>query len=57
MVGEALEAPFLPAAPGEGKCRWCDYRDVCGPYEELRSRRKPLDHTGRVALVRLRSLP
>lgn len=31
---------FLPAAPGHGACRYCDYRTVCGPYEELRSSRK-----------------
>jgi hypothetical protein len=27
---------FLPAAPDEGACRWCDYRPVCGPSVELR---------------------
>jgi RecB family exonuclease len=40
-VGDALAAPFLPAAPADGACRWCDYLLVCGPYEELRSARKP----------------
>jgi RecB family exonuclease len=41
VVGGALAAGFLPAAPAAGACRWCDYREVCGPYEELRVRRKP----------------
>ena len=39
-IGNGLAEPFLPAAPAEGACRWCDYRVVCGPYEELRTRRK-----------------
>ena len=39
-VGQALSEPFLPAAPDTGECRYCDYRPVCGPYEELRSARK-----------------
>jgi CRISPR/Cas system-associated exonuclease Cas4 (RecB family) len=39
-VGEALDEAFLPAAPDAGACRWCDYRPVCGPYEELRVARK-----------------
>ena len=40
-IGQALAEPFLPAAPDEGACRWCDYKSVCGPYEELRIQRKP----------------
>ena len=36
----ALAEPFLPAAPDEGACRWCDYQGVCGPYEEQRTARK-----------------
>jgi CRISPR/Cas system-associated exonuclease Cas4 (RecB family) len=39
-VGAALDDAFLPAAPDEGACRWCDYRPICGPYEELRAARK-----------------
>lgn len=55
VIGGALEEPFLPAAPVAGACRWCDYRVVCGPYEELRTGRKwqvPL-----APLNRLRELP
>ncbi len=35
-VDSALEEGFLPAAPDKDECRYCDYRAVCGPYEELR---------------------
>jgi CRISPR/Cas system-associated exonuclease Cas4 (RecB family) len=45
-VGDALVNGFLPAAPaiekkGYSACTWCDYQPVCGPYEEVRTRRKP----------------
>jgi CRISPR/Cas system-associated exonuclease Cas4 (RecB family) len=40
-IDRALERGFLPAAPREGACDFCDYRVVCGPYEELRAARKP----------------
>ena len=36
-----LERGFLPAAPRDKACEECDYGDVCGPYEEERTRRKP----------------
>ena len=39
-VDGALEEGFLPAAPGKNECRFCDYRPVCGPYEDLRVARK-----------------
>ncbi len=39
-IDTALSTPFLPAAPAERACDWCDYRVVCGPYEELRTGRK-----------------
>jgi len=54
-VGRALEQAFLPAAPAADECRFCDYREVCGPHEELRTARKP---AGRLAeLKALRELP
>lgn len=40
-IGEAVGHPFLPAAPQEGECALCDFRIVCGPYEERRAARKP----------------
>ncbi len=45
-VGDALVRGFLPTAPniekkGSSACTWCDFRRVCGPYEEVRTRKKP----------------
>jgi hypothetical protein len=40
LIDRALSEGFLPAAPGEGACRWCDYRLVCGPFEEARVKKK-----------------
>jgi ATP-dependent helicase/nuclease subunit B len=39
-IGDALRDGFLPAAPVKGGCEYCDYKGVCGPYEEQRTRRK-----------------
>jgi CRISPR/Cas system-associated exonuclease Cas4 (RecB family) len=55
IVGQALRDGFLPAAPAERACTWCDYKAVCGPYEEVRVQRKPPDKL--VPLLRLRRLP
>jgi CRISPR/Cas system-associated exonuclease Cas4 (RecB family) len=40
-IDESIVSGFLPAAPRRGACEYCDYRIVCGPYEELRTHRKP----------------
>jgi len=53
-VAGAIADGFLPAAPAEGGCRWCDYRMVCGPYEEMRVAQKPPARLA--ALERLRGL-
>jgi len=50
-LGQALTEGFLPAAPAEDECKWCDYAVVCGPYEEARTKNKPKDR-----LVGLRTL-
>jgi RecB family exonuclease len=55
VVARALEDGFLPAAPKKDACRWCDYRPVCGPYEESRTARKPADRL--TDLKMLRGLP
>jgi ATP-dependent helicase/nuclease subunit B len=55
IIGAALREPFLPAAPASGECQWCDCQVVCGPYEELRSGRKPQERLD--DLLMLRSLP
>ena len=53
----APDAAFLPALPKERGCTWCDFRVVCGPYEEVRTRRKWSGHPGVQALAALRALP
>jgi hypothetical protein len=55
VIGKALREGFLPAAPEPGACSFCDYRVVCGPYEEMRTARKSPE---RLAALRvLRRLP
>jgi CRISPR/Cas system-associated exonuclease Cas4 (RecB family) len=41
LIDESIALGFLPAAPRKDACQYCDYHIVCGPYEELRVRRKP----------------
>lgn len=45
-VSDALHHGFLPAAPSSERknmsaCTWCDFFRVCGPYEEIRTKKKP----------------
>jgi ATP-dependent helicase/nuclease subunit B len=53
-VAGAIADGFLPAAPADGGCAWCDYRTVCGPYEETRVALKPAARLA--ALERVRRL-
>lgn len=39
-IDRSIEEGFLPPAPQKDACGHCDYRPVCGPYEELRFARK-----------------
>jgi CRISPR/Cas system-associated exonuclease Cas4 (RecB family) len=53
-IDTAIEKGFLPAAPREEGCKWCDFVPICGPHEQVRVGRKdptPLDD-----LVRLRQM-
>jgi ATP-dependent helicase/nuclease subunit B len=43
IIDESIANGFLPAAPRPEACTWCNYRLVCGPYEESRVRRKSPD--------------
>jgi ATP-dependent helicase/DNAse subunit B len=54
-ISAAIGEGFLPAAPQRGACALCDYRPVCGPYEEQRAKRKPQDRLD--ALIQLRNSP
>lgn len=54
-IGEAISSGFLPAAPAKDACKYCDFRSVCGPYEEIRTRRKTKDRLkGLIELRRAR---
>jgi ATP-dependent helicase/nuclease subunit B len=55
-LADALTRGFLPAAPGRDACRFCDYRPVCGPWEEERTRKKKL-RNDLAALEEVRKLP
>ncbi len=60
-IGTALSQQFLPAAPASADatlkkrystCEYCDYRVVCGPYEEERVQRKPPEELAALAMLR-----
>jgi CRISPR/Cas system-associated exonuclease Cas4 (RecB family) len=54
-IGGALAEGFLPAAPTPGACPRCEYRVVCGPYEETRLGKKQQERLVKLRL--LRALP
>ena len=54
-IRQSLADAFLPAAPEEGACAWCDFLAVCGSLEETRTGRKPGDRL--VQLKGIRELP
>jgi len=39
-IDASIEGGFLPPAPAKDACNVCDYRIVCGPYEERRLGKK-----------------
>jgi ATP-dependent helicase/nuclease subunit B len=54
-IDQSIADGFLPAAPHTGACATCYYTAVCGPYEELRVKRK---QGGRLdSLIELRHSP
>jgi CRISPR/Cas system-associated exonuclease Cas4 (RecB family) len=55
IVDRAIELGFLPAAPAERACTWCDFRPVCGPDERSRVSRKVQEKLG--DLDALREMP
>jgi len=52
IVDRAIETGFLAAAPEERACSWCDFRPVCGPREQERTRRKAKDRLADLAALR-----
>ena len=55
VISGAVQNGFLPAAPKKDACGYCDYRPVCGPYEEQRSGKK--QQAALEALVDMRRIP
>jgi hypothetical protein len=55
-IDDGIAAPFLVAAPREDACVYCDFQEVCGPYEEIRfARKKEIPQL--VQLKAVRNLP
>jgi ATP-dependent helicase/nuclease subunit B len=54
IVDRAVELGFLPAAPSERACAWCDFRPVCGPDQYERIRRKAPEKLGDLEALRER---
>ncbi len=55
-IDDGIAAPFLVAAPREDACVYCDFQEVCGPYEEIRfARKKEIPQL--VPLKAMRGLP
>ena len=52
IIDRAIELGFLPAAPADRACVWCDFRVVCGPHEEQRVKIKSADKLGDLASLR-----
>jgi CRISPR/Cas system-associated exonuclease Cas4 (RecB family) len=55
IIDRAIELAFLPAAPADRACTWCDFRAVCGPHEQERVKVKPRERLG--DLEALRGMP
>lgn len=55
IVDRAIHEGFLAPAPREGACRYCDFREVCGPWEETRVKKKDQGKLG--DLLELRKMP
>ena len=51
-IDNGIAAPFLVPAPREGACDYCDFQEVCGPYEEIRLGRKKEN----IPLVQLKAM-
>ncbi|HTM23703.1 MAG TPA: PD-(D/E)XK nuclease family protein [Vicinamibacterales bacterium] len=54
IVDRAIELGFLPAAPAERACTWCDFLPVCGPNEPRRVANKVREKLGDLDALRER---
>ncbi len=55
IIDRAIAGGVLPPAPRQDACKTCDFRCVCGPYEEIRVQSK--DRALLADLLELRSRP
>jgi len=51
-IDEGISTAFLVPAPREDACEYCDFQEVCGPYEDVRVGRKQ----DKAQLIRLRDM-
>jgi len=51
-IDGGIAASFLVPAPREEACEYCDFQEVCGPYEELRIKRKDSSPLGQLKAMR-----
>ena len=54
IIDRAIELGFLPPAPAERACVWCDFRTICGPGEAQHVLRKPAEPLGDLIALRLK---
>jgi CRISPR/Cas system-associated exonuclease Cas4 (RecB family) len=55
-IDAAIADGFLPAAPQKDSCEQCDYREVCGPYEERRFGKKDRHDERLQGLIEVRGM-
>ncbi len=55
-IDASIEHGFLPPAPNKEACVHCDYRPVCGPYEEFRAGKKNRRDERLELLLEIRSM-
>src|SRR4029453_15202511 len=52
IIDRAIELGFLPPAPADRACTWCDFRTVCGPDEPQHVAHKPAEPLGDLLALR-----
>ena len=55
-IDGSIAQGFLPPAPQKEACGHCDYRPVCGPYEEFRSSKKNRQDERLEPLIEIRGM-
>jgi RecB family exonuclease len=55
-IDGSIAKGFLPPAPQKEACGYCDYKPVCGPYEELRFAKKNRQDERLEALIEIRGM-